>query len=324
MKKIITIVIDVIIVAIVVVWGVVLFKEFASFGDQTAQLVFNKFNIKVILFGLFVITAVTIAFYLNLILDKTLPQESAPIVKPKHSLDSLSVNAMGDSEDIIGSLELLRTLLSSNLTAIERLGDNLSATGAPSTQESLSEEFMLKMLVSQSKLNDVKSLAELLDTIVMTASELTASKRVSLLLYNPGTKKLSMTRSIGIDVKEKIEIGTSEGVAGYAYKNSKRIYVTNIESHPEFGRENKPQYRSKSFVIFPIKVFSGVTVGVLNLTEKDSESGVFDMIDLEKLNMVINAFSLKIGNMILSTEFTKEGKTTEDLKKLILQFLMKV
>ncbi len=63
---------------------------------------------------------------------------------------------------------------------------------------------------------------------------------------------------------------------------------------------------------------------MLNLTEKEADGGIFNMVDLEKLNMVVNSFSLKIGNMILSSEFIKEGKTTEDLKKLILQFLMKL
>ncbi len=322
MKKIVAIVVDFIIVAIIVVWGFILFKEFSSFNDQTSQLIFNKFNIKIILFGLFVITAVTIAFYLNMLVDKSMrPADDA---SEPDSLRRLSVSEMGDSEDIIGNLEVLRQLLGSNLNAIEKLSDNMNKAAAPVSEESLTEEFMLKMLTSQAKVLDVKSLTELLDAVVTTASELTVSKRVSRLLYNPSTKKLAMTRSIGVDVKEKIEIGTDEGVAGYAYKNSKRIYVTNIESHPEFGRENKPQYRSKSFVIFPIKVFSGVTVGVLNLTEKDPESGIYSMVDLEKLNMIVNSFSLKIGNMIFSSEFTKEGKTTEDLKKLILQFLMKV
>jgi hypothetical protein len=240
MKKIIAIVVDVVIVAIIIVWGIFLYKEFSAFNDQTAQIVFNKFNIKVILFGLFVITAVTVAFYLNMINEKTANLLPAERRSGRPTLSSLSVAEMGDSEDIIANLEVLRQLLGSNLNAIEKLWDNLKVSAAPVNEETLTEEFMLKMLTSQSKVMDVKTLAELLDAVVKTSSEVIVSKRVSLLLYNPGSKKLSMVRSIGVDVKEKIEIGADEGIAGYAYKNSKRLYVTNIESHPSSDAKTSP------------------------------------------------------------------------------------
>lgn len=326
MKKVIPFILDIFIIGIIILWGYLLYKEFSGFTESTSQLTLSMFNIKVILLGIFVIASVTIAFYINFMLLKKNDvavqlEETAP-----QQLEGYSVpeSDMEQQVDVMADLEVIRKLLSSNLGVIDRIWENFRHSSTASGDVVVDETSLIKDLNAQMGLMKSKSMLELFDNIVKVSADLTTAQRISLLLYNPAKKKLCMARSVGVNLEESIEIPTDEGLAGYAFKNVKRIFVTNIESHPELGRENLPQYKSKSFMIFPIKVFSGVVIGVLNLTEKNSEGGIFSMGDLEKMNLLINTFSLKVENMILSNEYSRDGRKPEDLKKAILDFLKRI
>lgn len=327
MKKVVPFILDVFIIGIIVLWGYLLYKEFSGFTEATSQLTISMFNIKVILLGVFVIASVTIAFYINFTLLKKDDDAQRSMEKSTSShLESYSVpeSDMEQHVDTMADLEVIRKLLSSNLKVIDNIWENFRSSAANGSEAIPDETSLIKDLNAQMVLVKAKSMLELFDKIVGVSSDLTSAERLSLLLYNPVKKKLVMARNKGVNINETVEISTDEGLAGYAFKNVKRIYVTNIESHPELGRENLPQYNSKSFMIFPIKVFSGVVIGVLNLTEKETEGGIFSMGDLEKMNLLINTFSLKVENMILSNEYSKDGRKPEDLKKAILEFLKRI
>lgn len=301
MKKVVSIILDVILVAVIILWGYMLYKEFGSFTADTGAIKFSLFNIKVILFGLFVIASVSVLFYINLIIGKSVSNH-----KKEGSLDDFVVNNDYNKDDVMAHLEVVRKLLITNLDAIENIWDGYIKTSNTETGDDNSEEILLKELSAQTAMIKQQNSLKLLYELADSAASLTDSKRVSLFLYSPENNNLSMVKAIGFkDIKEKIEIELDEGIAAYSFKNAKRIFVTNIETHPELGRKNKEQYKTKSFIIFPLAVFNDNIIGVLNITEKNSENSIYNMLDLEKMNLLMNSFSLKMESLILMGELAK-------------------
>lgn len=321
-RRLLSVLLDVFILFIILAWGYLLFREFSSFGEETTLSEYSLFNVKALLYGIFIIAGVTVAFYVNWFLRE--PKIQSGEDESRHALSEFTVPGTEEGVDFLSSLEELRKLLDSKLGMIDRVWESYVENSDLGRKESLDEEELLKALAAQSRVLSLKSVRELFDGIVGIASELTASSRVSLLLYNPESKKIRLSKCVGMDLEEEIEIAPGEGTAGYAFKNAKRLFVTNVENHPELGGKNKPQYNAKSFMVFPVKVFSGVVVGVLNLTEKEEGTKTYSLLDLEKMNLLINTFSLKIENMILSNEYSKIGNGKDELKKGILEFLKKV
>ncbi len=88
-------------------------------------------------------------------------------------------------------------------------------------------------------------------------------------------------------------------IAWQAFQNSKRIFATNIETHPGISRKNKSQYSKKSLMILPIRILEDETVGVVNMTEKNTEDGVFSKKDLELMGILLGLLEAKLENQIL-------------------------
>jgi putative methionine-R-sulfoxide reductase with GAF domain len=290
-----------------------LFSEFDGFTADTEPLTFTMFNIKLLLFGLFLIASITVVFYINMISGKQKKPRviNGMQVPSETSLDSFSAAEPINSDAVMANLEVIRKLLSSNLTIIENLWKDYAVIGETERPgENAGEETLLKEISAQTEMMKQTNPLKLLYQLADASASLTSSKRISVFLFNPEKNNLSMVKGIGFqDLKERIEIGLDDGVAGFAFKNSKRIYVTNVETHPELGRKNKPQYKTKSFIIFPLRVFDDENViGVLNITEKETDGGIYNMLDLEKMNLLMNSFRLKMENLIIASELLKGKK----------------
>jgi putative methionine-R-sulfoxide reductase with GAF domain len=307
MNKVFKIILAVLVVGIAGLWIYLLYQEFQLLPVQNENMKFVLFQIKALLFALYAIAAITLMMFFSLFSSRQKPQ---PVSKEQVSpaLDQFSVEGSENaSVDVMLNLQSIRQLLSSKMDIIDNIWENYNKTDDPGGKtDSIGEEELMRVLSTQIQLLGTANFPDLLNSLVENASQIIGAKRVSLFLYNPAKKNLKMVKGIGFESDETIETNADEGFAGYAFKSGKRIFVTNIETHPQLGRKNKPQYNSKSFIIFPIRLFlQDNCIGVLNLTEKQGENGIFNMVDLEKMNILVNNFRLKMENMILLREFNK-------------------
>ncbi|OHD56617.1 MAG: hypothetical protein A2014_04305 [Spirochaetes bacterium GWF1_49_6] len=307
MNKVVKIILAVLVAGIAGLWIYLLYQEYQQLPAQSENTKFLIFQIKALLFALYVIASLALMMYFSLSSSR---QKAIPEKQEAASplLEHFSVEGTEHANvDVMLNLQSIRQLLSSKMNIIDTIWENYNRTeDSAGKGETVGEEELLKVLSTQIQLLGTSNFPDLLNSLVESASQMIGAKRVSLFLYNPGKKNLKMVKGIGFDTDEPIETTADEGFAGYAFSSGKRIFVTNIETHPQLGRKNKPQYSSKSFIIFPIRLFlQDNCIGVLNLTEKEGENGIFNMVDLEKMNILVNNFRLKMENMILLREFNK-------------------
>lgn len=305
MKKIISIFLAIFIIGIVAFWLYLLYTDYQSLPRDSGQIKFTLFQMKSLLFTIFVIATLTVIMYAQL--SSRMEENTGGPRKYSRKSDLEQYSASHTEQEavnVVANLEVVRQLLHNNLDTIDKMWDGFSQAEQDNTMDTASEEVLLAELAAQTALIKTDNLKSLLDKLVDVSAEVTGARRVSLFLTNVERDRLKLIKGTGWGpLTEEISIGTDEGIAGYSFTQNKRIYVTNIETHPELGRKNKPQYHSKSFIIFPIKLFYDENVlGVLNLTEKADGDGIFSMEDLEKINILMNSFALKMENMVLKDE----------------------
>ncbi len=145
---------------------------------------------------------------------------------------------------------------------------------------------------------NVTTISELFEKILFWGVSFTNSKRGSLMVVDKN-KELYIYKTFGWKEEEQskienIRIPLGEGIAGKIASENKRIFVTDLEDYENHDFKFKDNYQTKSFISMPIFGVKKV-VAVLNLTE--NKSGLFDINDLEILN-IITKLSSKIFELI--------------------------
>lgn len=266
---------------VVAVWAYMLNQDFQGLPADTVSLRYSVFNIKVLLFALFLIASITIVYYLNAIMDRKSPR------------DESSAPGGEDAARILDRIEDLKKSLHRPAGAPEPAKGHSDASP---------EEKAIRKLEPALKLLWVKTVGELFSQTVETASELTGARRVSLFLYGRDNKKLYSVKTLGSfpqDPAGRGPIEAEEGISWYVFQQGKRLFATNIESHPEIARKNKPQYSTRSLIVIPLKIFGDEKVGVLNLSEKTGDGGVFSKADLELASLIGYYFESRMENFVL-------------------------
>lgn len=289
MKKIFSILLNLLIAGIIIFWAYLLYKDFAQLSANTVQTSYLFFTVKVLMFCLFLIASISLAVFLNLIQVNTSYQQDS----------SLPVVSNLQSDEELSELEVIRKILTEKLQVLDQIWEQ-SIHSEDKEQRNDGEETLLDLLDAQNELLKPENLNDLIRQLVETVAKFTASKRVSLFLYDSENQKMRMVYGKGF-AEQNVSIDIEGTIDGYVFRNGKRIFVTNIETHPELGRDNKPQYKSKSFIVFPIKLSDQKTIGVFNLTEKEG-IGMYSMTDLEKINLLLNQFLLKMEVFIQKKE----------------------
>jgi phosphoserine phosphatase len=114
------------------------------------------------------------------------------------------------------------------------------------------------------------SLDAMFDDIVLTAAEMPASRRVSLMLPDEDAKHLTIAKSIGLDeqMARNVRVPIGEAIAGRAYRSGQP--VTTLDGHTDLARRKGFNFRS--FVSMPMTytTMSMVhqRVGVLNISDR--------------------------------------------------------
>ncbi|MCH7573332.1 MAG: HD domain-containing protein, partial [Planctomycetes bacterium] len=113
-------------------------------------------------------------------------------------------------------------------------------------------------------------LDDLLEKLVVAASELTCSRRVSIMLPDENHEYLRIAKAIGIeeDVIKSVRVSIGDAVSGRAFELGRPVVAQN----PNHTSYRKNAYAYTSFASFPMVYTSfkigSRTVGVLNLTER--------------------------------------------------------
>lgn len=144
-------------------------------------------------------------------------------------------------------------------------------------------------------------------------SETLGANTSSLMLCDRLSGDLVIRSARGLD--EEVVRGTrlrvGDRLAGWVAAEGQPLLVEDIEGDPRFGRPNiSTQYSSKSLLSLPLKI-RGEVVGVLNLTDKNTDEP-FTEKDLRVAQVMVERISTFIENLK-----GQVGKGKKDFRKVI-------
>jgi diguanylate cyclase (GGDEF)-like protein len=122
--------------------------------------------------------------------------------------------------------------------------------------------------------------------ILTHAKSLLRAERASLMVFDEDANELVLKAAIGLSVPRE-EIGPArlgEGIAGQVAESGRPMVVSNAASISLFVANGTRDYKTGSFISYPISMRSR-KIGVLNLTDKTTGEA-FDDVDLSLLELV--------------------------------------
>jgi diguanylate cyclase (GGDEF)-like protein len=122
--------------------------------------------------------------------------------------------------------------------------------------------------------------------ILMHVKSLLRAERASLMVFDEDANELVLKAGIGLSIPKE-EVGRArlgEGIAGQVVESGRPMVVANAASIGLFVVSEKRDYKTGSFISYPITMH-GRKIGVLNLTDKTTGEA-FDDVDLSLLDLV--------------------------------------
>lgn len=122
--------------------------------------------------------------------------------------------------------------------------------------------------------------------ILINSKDMLLAERASLLVVDERANELVLKAGVGLRAKisDVARIRLGEGVAGGVLETGKALVIENIEDAGMEPAPSERQYKTKSFISYPIKI-GGRTIGVLNVTDKTSGEK-YDDVDLSLLEII--------------------------------------
>jgi len=150
---------------------------------------------------------------------------------------------------------------------------------------------------------------KLFHTLIETSLQLMNAEYGSLMLLDSDSSELVVEAQKGSDevVHEKMRLRKEDSIAGIVLDRQEPLLVNDIEKDPRIKRENRPRYKTKSFISILIKVDDRVK-GVLNVSDK-IRGDVFTEDDVKLLQSFVNNAAIAIERSMLY-------KQTEELQQL--------
>jgi len=139
-----------------------------------------------------------------------------------------------------------------------------------------------------------------------------------LVLERPHRKAFIVKATIGLGehLKRGERVDFASSIAKYAVINKSPLIVEDIEQDTRFGRKNRQQYGTKSFVCMPIKTMRDV-VGVLTISRQD-DAPPFTSETVEILSTLLSNAAFTYENLQLLEE-KKEGDIHIDAMQRVIQ-----
>jgi len=138
-----------------------------------------------------------------------------------------------------------------------------------------------------------------------------------LILERPHRKAFIVKAAIGLGEHLKLgdRIDFADSIAKYAVINKSPLIVEDIETDARFGRQNRQQYGTKSFVCMPFKTIRDV-VGVLTISRKD-DAVPFTSEDVEILGPLLGNASFTYENLRLLKEKKESASHLASMEKVV-------
>ncbi len=215
-----------------------------------------------------------------------------------------------DMEGLIGVLD--KQLSQEDIKIINALRDYIELAlknhYLSTTCDRKMDELLTSIFDSSISLAPLLNWERLLQTIVEKATQLLRAEQGSLMLLDPETAGLFVKAKKSIDtiIKENMGLQKGEGIAGKVLETGEPLLVEDLEKDPRINQQNKPRYRTKSFVSIPLKIEDRVA-GVLNISDKITGE-VFKESDLRLIQFFAANASIAIERSLL---YKKTGELQE-------------
>ncbi|NPV39360.1 MAG: GAF domain-containing protein [Brevinematales bacterium] len=141
--------------------------------------------------------------------------------------------------------------------------------------------------------------AEWATAVIEGCFVLCGARRVSLFLKKG--EELALVKSMGLPEAKVGQKLSFDDLAFRMFQKQKRLFVTEIETHPEIARPNKLGYASHSFLIVPIVTYQHEALGVINLTEKEN-AAIFTSAELEMVCHLVTIASYRLSCLLREEE----------------------
>ncbi len=179
-------------------------------------------------------------------------------------------------------------------------------------------EIASSLLSMISSLSIIDNRNELYHKTMEMAAELLQASRGSLMLIDETGQGLQIVaaRGINMPLAKTMNIRMGEGIAGKVAKSGFHLLVSDIERDSRVGIPNRPRFKTKSFISFPLKVQDKI-IGVINLADKETEEAFSDE-DLKNLQTFSDHASLMIDRSVSLERFQQleEMSVTDPLTGL--------
>jgi diguanylate cyclase (GGDEF)-like protein len=162
------------------------------------------------------------------------------------------------------------------------------------------EELALESTLSRKLISMVSALSltensgELFRNILDMATNLlrAASGSIMMLDQAGGNLKIEAVKGMNPQVARNMTIKAGAGIAGKVLSSGNPLVVNDIETDQRIGYPNRPRFRTKSFISYPIRL-RDLTIGVINLADKENNA-IFTEDDLKILGPFITHATVMI------------------------------
>ena len=181
-------------------------------------------------------------------------------------------------------------------------------------------ERLIEVCRSLGKTEDVE---HLLQTVISTACDLTASQYSFILVYEQETDLLKVAAGPinHRDTLSLIRLPVEKSVAGYVYKKSRPVSLHNAQYDPRICRdiERALGFTTLSILAAPL-IFRGQTIGVLEVVNKNNQAHYTED-DLTILDTLASQAAVATMSTLLFEETQHAYKKVYELEKMKTDFV---
>lgn len=139
-------------------------------------------------------------------------------------------------------------------------------------------------------LNDATEKDQILDALIDAIHQITAARRISVLLLDAAGENLVCERALGIDpeIVDTIRVSPTQGISGQVFMSGKTFTAQAVEATGVCDAK----YGSNAFVSTPLET-RGSIIGVVNATEKTGDPA-FTQEEVECLQSIADAGAIAL------------------------------
>lgn len=181
----------------------------------------------------------------------------------------------------------------------------------------------LQLLLNLSmRLHALQNLEELLDWVVVAATEVMDAEDASIMLLDPATRRLQFAaiNSPHKGALQAVSLALGEGIAGWVAQNGEILVVDDTYADPRFSRKGDAAsgHRTASMMCIPLRTKSG-TLGTLQVVNR--RTGSFSHSEVCICQPFANIAALAIENALLMRARERSLAHIQELQRSRKEFI---